>query len=112
MRPLLHSKRFPDLVRDDLAFRQLRKDAGLDRPALRADATPTSTPTPTPTRAVNTDKLDELLDANSRIKTRAVRSLSANIAQLIRQEAANPHGGSALDASNGGGDDDDDDDAR
>ena len=93
-RPIFHPKKYPDLVRDDLAFRNLRKDNG-HIPALDPNQ-------------VNTEKLDELLRENAAgkkqssesnhsmstlRKKRAVRSLSANISQLIRQEAARPSGG-------------------
>ncbi|XP_045032781.1 uncharacterized protein LOC116934274 isoform X3 [Daphnia magna] len=87
LRPLLHPTKYPDLVRDDLAFRNLRKDAG----QLQLPPGP-----------VNTDKLDDLLQyvphatAQSLKKRRAVRSLSANIGQLIRMDAARPSGGGGV----------------
>ena len=90
LRPILHAQKYPDLVRDDLAFRNLRKDGG-HVPALDASA------------PVNTDQLDDLLrqdpsapagkPAQGKRKKRAVRSLSANIAYIIRQEASRPSGG-------------------
>lgn len=86
LRPLLHPTKYPDLVRDDLAFRNLRKDAG----QLQLPPGP-----------VNTDKLDDLLQyvpqsTKSLKKKRAVRSLSANIGQLIRMDAARPSGGGGV----------------
>lgn len=106
LRPLMHPTKYPDLVRDDLAYRNLRKDTGH-------------------THAVNTDKLDDLLrenanerrgqpgDDKSLKKKRAVRSLSANIAQLIRQDAARPSGGGGVvDFSKKDDDDDDEEDRR
>lgn len=86
LRPLLHPTKYPDLVRDDLAYRQLRKDAGHSY-------------------LVNTDKLDELLrennhpnnnSAQSFRQKRAVRSLSANIGQLIIRDASRPSGGGGV----------------
>ncbi|EFX88043.1 hypothetical protein DAPPUDRAFT_96224 [Daphnia pulex] len=89
LRPLLHPTKYPDLVRDDLAFRNLRKDAG----QLQLPPGP-----------VNTDKLDDLLlqyvpqqsATKSLKKKRAIRSLSANIGQLIRMDAARPSGGGGV----------------
>ena len=85
LRPLLHPTKYPDLVRDDLAFRNLRKDAG----QLQLPPGP-----------VNTDKLDDILQetgfSKSLKKKRAVRSLSANIAQLIRKDASRPSGGGGV----------------
>jgi len=82
LRPLMHPTKYPDLIRDDLAYRNLRKDAGHSH-------------------LVNTDKLDDLLKENHQNdnplkKKRAVRSLSANIAQLIRLDAARPSGGGGV----------------
>ena len=86
LRPLLHPTKYPDLIRDDLAFRNLRKDAGQVQ---------------LPLGPVNTDKLDDLLQetgfsSKTMKKKRAVRSLSANIAQLIRKDAARPSGGGGV----------------
>ena len=94
LRPLLHATKYPDLVRDDLAFRNLRKDPSGQNLAHHP---------------VNTDKLDDLLRETSTppssgrlgnnsaaAKKRAVRSLSANIGQLIIQDAARPSGGGGV----------------
>ena len=86
LRPLLHPTKYPDLVRDDLAFRNLRKDPNGQH------------------HTVNTDKLDDLLRESSppssnglgNNKKRAVRSLSANIGQLVIQDAARPSGGGGV----------------
>lgn len=87
LRPLLHPTRYPDLVRDDLAFRNLRKDAGHAQLVAARQL-------PGPGDA------DDVVAAaaarghgSARSKKRAVRSLSANIAQLIKKDAARPSGG-------------------
>jgi hypothetical protein len=100
LRPLLHPTKYPDLVRDDLAFRNLRKDAG----QLQLPPGP-----------VNTDKLDDLLQFVPQLnkslkKKRAIRSLSANIGQLIRMDAARPSGGGGVVDFNR--DDDEEEDER
>jgi hypothetical protein len=104
LRPLLHPTKYPDLVRDDLAFRNLRKDAG----QLQLPPGP-----------VNTDKLDDLLQyvpqqlaTKSLKKKRAIRSLSANIGQLIRMDAARPSGGGGVVDFNRADDDQEEEDER
>lgn len=73
-RPRFISKRTPDLVSDDLAFRALRKDSlGSDK---------------------ETNKPEHFMNPT---KKRAVRSMSANIYNLIQRDAAKPSGGSFFD---------------
>lgn len=63
------SKKIPDIVKDDLAFRNLRKDSN------KAPSLPS-----------NQDELDATFNAMK--KKRAVRSLSANIGNLIQRNGS------------------------
>lgn len=67
----IKSKKIPDIVKDDLAYRNLRKDSGKE-PALL----PAASEDPTELE----DKFEDLR------KKRAVRSLSANIFNLIQKD--------------------------
>ncbi|KAJ8957577.1 hypothetical protein NQ318_020617 [Aromia moschata] len=76
-RPLFKPRKIPDIVKDDLAFRNLRKDSnkGPALPPLSAED------------LKNNNSVDNgRLDMNYMRKKRAQRSLSANISNLIHNE--------------------------
>jgi hypothetical protein len=75
-RPMFKPRKMPDLVKDDLAFRNLRKDQSKE-PAL---------PPLSPDDLKNNNASEAKLDLNSLKKKRAVRSLSANIGSLINRD--------------------------
>ncbi|XP_063919951.1 uncharacterized protein LOC135134963 isoform X4 [Zophobas morio] len=75
-RPTFKPRRIPDLVKDDLAFRNLRKDQNKE-PAL---------PQLSPEDLKNNNSCESKLDLHSLKKKRAVRSLSANIGSLINRD--------------------------
>lgn len=75
-RPTFKPRKIPDLVKDDLAFRNLRKDQSKE-PAL---------PPLSPDDLKNNNACEPKLDLNSLKKKRAVRSLSANIGSLINKD--------------------------
>ncbi|RZC38332.1 hypothetical protein BDFB_000301 [Asbolus verrucosus] len=75
-RPTFKPRKIPDLVKDDLAFRNLRKDQSKE-PAL---------PPLSPDDLKNNNACEAKLDLNSLKKKRAVRSLSANIGSLIHKD--------------------------
>ncbi|XP_044270482.1 uncharacterized protein LOC123015087 isoform X2 [Tribolium madens] len=75
-RPLFQPRKIPDLVKDDLAFRNLRKDQSKE-PAL---------PPLSPDDLKNNNSCEQRkLDLDSLKKKRAVRSLSANIGSIINK---------------------------
>lgn len=78
-RPAFKPRKIPDLVKDDLAFRNLRKDSAKE-PAL---------PPLSPDDLKNNNALGHCLDLNKLKKKRAVRSLSANIGSLINKDVLN-----------------------
>ncbi|KAJ8963577.1 hypothetical protein NQ314_005537 [Rhamnusium bicolor] len=86
-RPVFKSRKIPDIVKDDLAFRNLRKDAnkGPALPPLSAEDF----------RNNNSSLENNGLDLNYLRKKRAQRSLSANIGSLIHsdiiEKARNKH---------------------
>ncbi|XP_018570134.1 uncharacterized protein LOC108910108 isoform X2 [Anoplophora glabripennis] len=77
-RPIFKSRKIPDIVKDDLAFRNLRKDTnkGPALPPLSTDDF----------RNNNSAIENNRLDLNYLKKKRAQRSLSANIGSLIHEE--------------------------
>ena len=77
-RPLFRSSKRPDLIKDDIAFRNLRKDFGSQEP-LSKDWTPKLFPTKSDAQPTTGD----LHRPGSNKKLRAIRSLSANISHLI-----------------------------
>ncbi|XP_035907714.1 uncharacterized protein LOC118510245 isoform X7 [Anopheles stephensi] len=85
-KPRFQPQRSPDLVADDLAFRQLRKDkdllACIDRASVRHQ----------PTQSGNTSSGSD----DSRQK-RSTGSLSSNIYSQIQRDAAKPSGGNLED---------------
>ncbi|XP_037029345.1 uncharacterized protein LOC119069403 isoform X2 [Bradysia coprophila] len=73
-KPMFIARKTPDLVSDDLAVRNLRKDS--------------------PVRQVGFDKVEHCIQPSIlRKKQRAVRSMSENIYNLIQRDAAKPSGG-------------------
>ncbi|XP_064214700.1 supervillin isoform X3 [Tribolium castaneum] len=86
-RPMFKPRKIPDLVKDDLAFRNLRKDQGKE-PAL---------PPLSPDDLKNNNASEPKLDLDSLKKKRAVRSLSANIGSIINKnflsKGLEKHGG-------------------
>lgn len=68
-RPTFKPRKTPDVVADDLAFRNLRKDSTKE-PLFSAEDT-------------------TLIDSPALIKKRAVRSLSANLLSIIQKESLN-----------------------
>lgn len=75
-RPTFKPRRIPDLVKDDLAFRSLRKDD--TKEALLS-----------PDDVKNNNANEKKIDLNSLKKKRAVRSLSANIGTLMNYKTNN-----------------------
>lgn len=75
-RPIFKPRKIPDIVKDDLAFRNLRKDPnkGSALPPLSTDD------------FKNNNSENNRLDLNYLKKKRAQRSLSANIGSLIHEE--------------------------
>lgn len=74
-RPTFKPRRIPDLVKDDLAFRNLRKDDTKEALLSPDD--------------VKNNNANEKIDLNSIKKKRAVRSLSANIGSLMNYKGNN-----------------------
>lgn len=73
-KPMFIARKTPDLVSDDLAVRNLRKDS--------------------PVRQVGFVKVEHCIQPSAlRKKQRAVRSMSENIYNLIQRDAAKPNGG-------------------
>lgn len=73
-KPMFIARKTPDLVSDDLAVRNLRKDS--------------------PVRQVGSVKVEHCIQPSVlRTKQRAVRSMSENIYNLIQRDAAKPSGG-------------------
>jgi hypothetical protein len=80
LRPLFKATRNPDLVNDDIAFRNLRKDLNTDN-NLSKDWTPRLF---SPTRDNNVFNFGNGHESGSRDKKlRAIRSLSANVTNFI-----------------------------
>uniref|UniRef100_A0AAG5DEB3 HP domain-containing protein n=1 Tax=Anopheles atroparvus TaxID=41427 RepID=A0AAG5DEB3_ANOAO len=88
-KPRFLPQRSPDLVADDLAFRQLRKDkdllASIDRPATVRHV---------PTSAANNGSGNTSSGSED---SRPKRSLSSNIYSQIQRDAAKPSGGNLED---------------
>lgn len=73
-KPMFVAQKCPDPVSDDLAVRNLRKDAA----TAKSDRSKT---------------IDHFVQPSSKKKNRAVRSMSENIYNLIQRDAAKPSGG-------------------
>lgn len=94
-KPRFIPKRSPDLVADDLAYRQLRRDKDLlqsvDRVNYHAPATVEASAEKQPPSVI-----DEVKKKRNSVKP-TTNSLSANIYNMIQRDAAKPSGGNLED---------------